>query len=128
MPIRLRDLPPRLAQRLGLTAPPRQKFNAVTVIDQGERFDSLKERARYGELVTMQKAGLIENLQRQPQYLITRNGQVIATFRADFRYRDRQRGVWVIEDVKGGRATRTEAYVLRRNLVEAQYGITVQEI
>ena len=34
----------------------------------------------------------------------------------------------VCVDVKGGRATRTEAYRLRRKVFEAIYGLTVTEV
>src|SRR5436190_1293243 len=118
MPLRLTDLSPALARQLGLTAPKRQKFNAVAIVENGERFDSLKERARYGELVYLEKAGHIENLQRQPQYLITKDGIVIAVMTLDFRYTRRGSREWVVEEVKGGRATRTQVYVLRKKLIE----------
>lgn len=129
MPLRASDLPPELAKRLGLHVRiQRSKYGAVKQTVDGERFDSAREARRWGELTYRQKAGEIENLQRQPQFYITRDGQVVATYTADFRYTKRGTREWIVEDVKGGAATKTEAYVLRRNLVEAQYGIRIQEV
>lgn len=76
----------------------------------------------------LERIGEIENLQRQPQYLIMRDGVVLAVMTLDFRYTRRGTRDWVVEDVKGGKATRTEAYMLRRTLVEAQYGIQIIEV
>lgn len=117
-----------MAKRLGVTAPKRQKFNAKKQTVNGIRFDSQREAERHGELVYRMKACEIENLQVQPEYLMTRDGVVLATYTADFRYFDRQSRCWVVEDCKGGDATKTEAYQLRKVFVEAQYGIQIQEV
>ena len=129
MPLRLSDLPASVAHKLGLRVTiKRSKYGAVKQTVDGEVFDSAKEARRYGELVIRQRVGEIENVQRQPQYLITRDGVVLASYRADFRYQLRATRAWVVEDVKGGQATRTEAYRLRKVFVEAQHGIQIQEI
>jgi hypothetical protein len=128
-PLHLSDLSPALRQRLGLAPGTRRsKFNARRTVVDGERFDSQREAQRFGELRYRETAGEIENLQRQPQYLITINGAVGAVYTADFRYVERRSRTWVVEDSKGGNATKTEAYRLRKRLVEAQYEIDIQEV
>ena len=123
-PLRARDLPAGLAKRLGIATVKKQKFNAKRT----ESFDSAREAAYHGELRYREKAGEIENIQLQPEYLIVTHGVVVASFRPDFRFTVRGSREWTVVDVKGGKATRTEAYVLRRNLGEAQYGIQIQEV
>jgi hypothetical protein len=77
-PLHLSDLSPALRQRLGFApgGKRRSKFNATRTVVDGERFDSQREAQRFGELRYRETAGEIENLQRQPQYLITINGAV----------------------------------------------------
>lgn len=128
MPLRVSDLPPGLAAKLGLTQKRVSKYGNVAVVSDGYRFDSLKEERRYRELRVLERVGAVENVQCQPQFYITRDGQVIATYRADFRYLDRRTRQWVIEDVKSEATRRKEAYRLRKALVESQYGVLIQEV
>lgn len=51
----------------------------------------------------------------------------IGYYTADFLYKTKD-GKAVVEDVKGGRATSTEAYRLRKKMVEATYGFEVREV
>ena len=60
-----------------------------------DRFDSIKEYNRYRELVLLEKAGIISNLQKQVPMVI----QEAIIYKADFIYiKD---GEEVVEDVKG---------------------------
>lgn len=116
----------------------RSKYRNVKVTIDGHTFDSKKEAARYGELLTMQRAGLIRNLELQPKFpLVMRdftpikirskgfpNGRT-ASYKADFAYDDVETGKSVVEDVKSV-ATATEADKLRRAVVEAIYGIRIE--
>ena len=113
--------------------------NRKTELD-GVKFDSAKESRRYAELKLLERAGEISELDLQPKFALEINGRPIllrskgfpngrrATCTWDFRYKDKS-GQTVIEDVKGGQATRTEAYVLRRGLFEALYpDLKVREV
>jgi len=51
----------------------------------------------------------------------------VGMFHADFKYRDHRLGTWIVEDVKST-PTKTEAYKLRKKIVEAVHGITITEI
>lgn len=103
----------------------RQKYGAIPTWVDGIRFASKREAKRFGELLLLVKVGEIENVQVQPAYLVTLNEAAICTYRADFRYQVKKTGAWVVEDVKG---MKTPVYKLKKRLVEAQYGIQIQEI
>jgi hypothetical protein len=128
MGIPIAALSPALRAKLGLPGSVRSKYGSRRKELDGQAFASTKEARRYVELQARERAGQIENLQCQPVYYLWVDGHPIARYTADFRYLDRRTGAWVIEDVKGGQATRTEAYRLRKTLVEAHYGIEIQEI
>jgi hypothetical protein len=87
-------------------------------------FDSAAEARRYGELRLMEKAGVISELELQVPYPLCVAGHRICLYKADFRYFDRERQVWVVEDVKG---VRTAEYKIKRNLMRAIHGIEILE-
>lgn len=108
-------------------AKPRKFRNRPVAID-GIRFASKKEGDRYCVLRDLQKAGKISHLETQPVFKFEVNGRPVlirsdgypngrqAKYTADFSYFDGKNRV--VEDVKS-KATRTEAYALRKALVEA---------
>ena len=101
------------------------KYKARPTMVNGIRFASQKEAARYGELILLNKAGLIGELIIQPEFKIVINGKDICIYMADFMYHDRDRNILVVEDVKG---VRTPVYKLKKKLVEAAHGITITEV
>ena len=118
----------------------RHKYNAVRTWEQGHWFASKREAARYQELLLLEKAGEITDIELQPRFplctLAPGNGRQsdvfngpsevqVAVYVADFRYVDRQARDIVVEDVKG---VRTAVYRLKKRFVEAQYGITISEV
>ncbi len=105
-------------------------------------FDSQKEAARYDQLVLLLRAGKIRNLKIQPQFTlqesyISSDGDRVMAIRytADFSYEraaapDCNGTVWwlkTVEDVKS-RASKTEAYEIRRRLLQERFGITLVEV
>ena len=97
------------------------------------RFDSQKEAARYDELMLMQKAGNISDLKLQPQYTLIEGymscvGERIKPLKyiGDFSYRCG--GETVVEDCKGGDATKTQTYRIKKKLMLDRYGISITEI
>ena len=97
------------------------------------RFGSKKEAARYDELMLLWRAGQIHDLKLQPQFTlqesyITPDGVRVRAIRyiADFSYNTGS-GL-VVEDTKGGKATQTDLYKLKKKLMQERLGITVQEI
>lgn len=105
------------------------KFRAKKTTVDGIEFDSQKEATRYSELSAMQKAGLIRNLQIQPEFeLIPKCGKERpARYHADFSYVDNNTGETVVEDVKS-RATKTKDYRLRRKIMNWRYDIQIREV
>lgn len=116
--------------------PPANKFHARRTF-AGRWFDSAKEARRFQELALLEAAGRIQALECQPIYRLYvmelyRSGgpiriTVVGRFTPDFRYTDCMTGEVIVEDVKST-ATRTEAYKLRKRLVEAIHGIHVTEV
>lgn len=107
---------------------------AKVIHQDGTKFDSKREMQRYCNLLLMRQAKVIEQLELQPRIPIIIKGVAIRYFIqggrrqmfyvADFKYFDRERNRWVIEDVKGHR---TEVYKIKKALVDAM-GITIEEI
>lgn len=96
--------------------------NRKTVVD-GIKFDSQREATRYSVLKIMQAAGVISDLRLQVPYVITVNGLKVCKYVADFVYVDKGREV--VEDVKG---MKTPTYNLKKKLMQAVYGIEIQEV
>lgn len=92
-------------------------------------FDSAKEARRYQELKLLQQAGKIRGLRLQESFDLRVNGVHIAKYRCDFSYFDRDPNVfaWTYEDVKGGQATVTQLYAVKRKLMLAVHGIRIKE-
>ena len=98
--------------------------NRKTQID-GITFDSQAEARRYQELRLLERAHHVSDLDCQPvlelQPKFKRDGKWIAaiTYRADFAYTENGRRV--IEDVKGGKATRTALFNVKWKMAQYKY-------
>lgn len=103
----------------------RTKFNNQKVELDGYVFASGKEAQRYQELMLLQRAGEIERLQVHPSWDIYVSGSHICQYTPDFAYIEK--GHHIVEDVKGGKATRTPSYMLKKRLMWACHGIQVKE-
>jgi hypothetical protein len=95
--------------------------NKRTLLD-GIRFDSKKEAARWEQLLLLQKAGEIHDLERQVRYPLIVKGMKVAMYVADFRYIEK--GAVVVEDVKG---MPTHVYKLKKLLMKALHGVEIRE-
>ena len=107
--------------------------NQKTNLD-GIEFDSRKDARRYAELLLMQKAGEIYDLQRQVQFVLIPKqtdpitGKMLereAKYIADFTYRSCKTGRITVEDTKG---MKTKDYILKRKLMLYRHGIKIQEV
>lgn len=117
-------------------------YNKKTVVD-GIVFDSRKEARRYQELLLMQRAGIIKNLQRQVKYVLIpaqyesyerygkigqrlKDGRKLVerecAYIADFVYEEN--GKTVVEDTKG---FKTKDFIIKRKLLLLQ-GIRIREV
>ncbi|CAG0947548.1 hypothetical protein ANRL1_04256 [Anaerolineae bacterium] len=91
----------------------------------GYTFDSLSEARRYGELKIEELAGNISALKVHPRFCLDVNGVHVCDYEADFTYC--RNGRFVVEDVKST-ATVTRLYRVKKKLMLAVLGITIQEV
>ena len=100
-------------------------MNKKTEID-GILFSSKKEAKRYSELKWLEKAKKIEELEVQKMFELQakfedkkskKSIQRPITYICDFFYYDKERGWYVVEDVKG---IKTEVYRMKKKNVSKQ--------
>lgn len=127
-----------------------RKYNNRKIIVDGIKFDSKKEAGRYKELKTLERAGIIQKLQRQVKYVLIpaqyertssvyvkgnnkgkpKKGRLIereCAYYADFVYM--QDGNTIVEDVKGYRDGQAyNLFVVKRKLMLYVHGVQVKEI
>jgi len=103
--------------------------NKKTAASNGVKCDSGREARRYSQLILMEKAGLIQNLERQvvfqlipKQPLSTGKCERSCKYILDFRYT--KDGVIIYEDSKG---SRTADYIIKRKLMLWLLGIEILE-
>lgn len=109
-------------------APKVRKYRNTPVEVDGQRFDSKAEAARWSDLRLMEMAGEILMLERQRRFVLidaftndyTREKERAVSYVADFSYLDAN-GREVAEDVKGGPATMTALFKLKRKLFLRRY-------
>jgi hypothetical protein len=121
-----------LKDQLGIEVPSKNKFNATRTDVDGLKFPSKAEARRYGELKLQEDVGDIDCLEVHPKFALhIRNFEGKKEFQgfyvADFRYRDGD-GDIIIEDVKGGNATRTPLSRWKIKHFEAEWGLKVRII
>lgn len=109
------------------------KYGNRKIIRDGIEFDSIKECQRYCELMLMQRAGVISDLQTQVKFELLPSQKVefpdgvakerSVTYIADFVYK--QNGLTVVEDTKG---YKTPEYIIKRKLMLYIHNIRIREI
>ena len=88
-------------------------------------FDSKAEATRASDLWLLQLAGVIYDLEFQPEYELQegfrRNGKAHRAIKyvADFQYTCQETGVTIVEDVKG---MKTQAYQIKKKMFLKDYG------
>lgn len=129
----------------------KRKYKNIPTERSGEerkiKFPSQAEARRYDELMLMLKAGKIRDLRLQQDFTLqeaytTPQGERIRAIRykADFTY-ERLVGYYtdvapkniekwekVVEDTKGGKATQTALYKMKKKMMQDKYGITIEEV
>ena len=120
------------------------KYKAMKCTVNGIEFDSRKEARRYQELLLLQRAGVILNLQMQVKFVLIpaqyefyerygAKGQELkpgkrlvekeCSYVADFVYEEN--GKKVVEDTKG---FKTKDYIIKRKLMLYTHGIRIKEV
>ena len=103
----------------------KSKYRNVKTTVDGIDFSSKKEAARYRQLMLLQRAGKISQLELQPRFDFVVNGMRLGFYRADFRYIED--GVDVIEDVKSKITAINPTYRLKKKLMKALHNIDILE-
>ena len=104
----------------------RKYHNTKTVAD-GIKFDSKLEAERYAQLKILERAGVIRDLELQPEYELIpsfrKNGKTWrrTVYKADFRYILAEDDSYIIEDVKGSTEVITGIFRLKHKLFEYKY-------
>lgn len=122
----------------------RNKYHARKCVLNGIEFDSRKEAQRYSELLILERAKEITNLQRQVKFVLIpaqyevyerygKNGKRLkdgkrliekeCAYVADFVYEEN--GKTVVEDVKG---MKTKDYIIKRKLMLFKFDIRIREV
>ena len=121
----------------------KNKYHSKKVEFDGIVFDSKKEAKRFAELSLLEKAGTIQDLQRQVKFILIpaqrepdtvgarggiKKGKTIekeCAYIADFVYKDLTLNETVVEDTKG---FRTKDYLLKRKMMLFFHGIKIKEV
>ena len=102
------------------------KYNAKKTEFMGFKFDSKWEAERYGQLVSMEMAGVVQDLRRQVTYDIMVNEQRICKYIADFVYtliHEDGKKEKIVEDAKG---VQTTDFVIKKKLMKAVFDIKIK--
>ena len=107
----------------------KNRYNVSPVQERtldGIVFASKKEMNRYAELKLSVRAGLISDLELQPEFKVSINNIHYCTYTADFKYiKD---GQCVIEELKSSGTVKDAAYRLRKKAAELFHGIKIEVI
>lgn len=111
------------------------KYHSKKITVDGITYDSKKEYLRHRELLLLEKAGAISELERQVKFELLPsqrvNGKVAeraVNYIADFTYYDLKAPsgqIYVVEDTKG---FKTKDYILKRKMMLYFHGIRIKEI
>ena len=104
-----------------------RKYHNIKISVDGIKFDSKLEAERYEQLKILERAGVIRDLELQPEYELIpsfrKNGKTWrrTVYKADFRYILAENDKTIIEDVKGSTAVITDVFRLKQKLFEYKY-------
>ena len=103
------------------------KYHNTKVIYKGIKFESKKEMRRYITLKQLERAGIIKELELQPKFLlldtIHYKGKTYPKtyYIADFKYFDKEKGKYIIEDIKSPITVKDKVYRLKIKMLLAKY-------
>lgn len=107
----------------------KNKFRVSAVEERtldGIVFDSKTEMMRYAELKLLVRAGEVQDLELQPEFRVSINGQHYCTYTADFAYTEK--GERVFEEIKSKGTAADPAYRLRKKAAELFHGVKIKVI
>jgi predicted alpha/beta hydrolase family esterase len=108
------------------------RYGNTKVTVDGIQFDSRIEAHRYGQLLVLQRAGQIRNLQVHPKYVlapaVVLDGRTKPELRyfGDFAYEEGPDWQLVVEDTKNPFSATKDAFRIKRHLMKSVYDIEVR--
>jgi hypothetical protein len=111
--------------------PAKSKYRNQKVTVDGFTFDSQKEARRYADLLALQRAGKISNLELQvpfvlaPSVVLDGRKKPALRYVADFAYDEE--GKRVVEDVKSAATRKLPVYRIKAHLMLSVHGIAIKE-
>lgn len=105
----------------------KNKYRNTITYYKNIRFSSKKEKSRYIELKQLEKAGIINELELQPKFLlldtIHYKGKTYPKtyYKADFKYFDNEKVKYIVEDVKSPITAKDKAYRLKIKMLLTKY-------
>jgi hypothetical protein len=94
----------------------------------GVYWHSRKEYRHWLVLRAAEAAGLIRGLRRQVKYVLLVNGIEVGSYVADFTFFDAETDRVVVQDVKSPATRKLPLYRLKKALLRAVWGLTVEEV
>ena len=92
----------------------------------GLKFDSLKEMRHYIYLKSLEKRGVIRDLQLQTKLDFKIDGKKIFTYKPDFEYNDEFGHHYI--DVKTPATEKNAVFRLKRKLIENYYKVKIEVV
>ena len=103
------------------------KMKAQMIKADGKTYRSKKEYQRHCDLLLLEQAGEISELQDQIPYSLDINGEHICKYYLDFQYREKN-GEMIYEDVKGRKGGNPYyIFSLKKKMMKAIHGIDILE-
>lgn len=105
----------------------KNKYRNTITYYKNIRFSSKKEMRRYIALKQLERAGIIKELELQPKFLlldtIHYKGKTYPKtyYIADFKYFDKEKGKYIIEDIKSPITAKDKVYRLKIKMLLAKY-------
>jgi hypothetical protein len=112
-----------------LSKPKRSKYGAKKTVLDGITYDSKAEAAYAAQLKVREKAGEVGGIDVHRRFAIFGpDGQLLCTYVGDFTFWDHVQGRLRCVDVKGGKATQTAVFKLKKKLMKSFLGIDVEVV
>lgn len=116
--------------------PKKSKYGNRKVVVDGIKFDSQREAKRWVKLLGMERDGDIQNLLRQPKFILAPAVRIAGEARkrpalrysADFSYVEAATGRTVVEDVKSTPTAKSKEFRRIQHLMQAVHGISVRVV
>lgn len=101
------------------------KYFAKKTVAMGLKFDSRWEAERWGQIKSMERAGIVTNLDRQIKFPIVMNDIKICDYIADFVYDLKNEDGTISHIVEDAKGVLTPEFRLKKKMMLAVHGIDI---